>query len=96
MGYRVLGRDKLVKFWKRHADAKRPLEAWYQEASQADWKTSQDIKDRYASASFLAGNRVVFNIKGNDYRLLVQMHYQRGLAVIQKVGTHTDYDKWSL
>ena len=94
---KVLGRDKLLKFSKKHANAKPALDAWYAEVSREDcnWQTPQDIKDRYVSASFLADNRVIFNIKGNDYRLVVKVRYQNGLVVIEWVGTHAEYDKKS-
>lgn len=90
---KVLGRDKLIKFSRKHADAKGALESWFNEADEANWKTSQDIKDRFNSASFLADNRVIFNIKGNDYRLVVRVRYQNDIVVIEWVGTHAEYDK---
>lgn len=85
---KVLGRDKLTKFSQKHADVKKALEAWFSEASKADWKTPQDIKNRYRSADFLADNKVIFNVKGNHYRLVVKVRYQNGIAVIEWVGTH--------
>lgn len=90
---KVLGRDKLVNFYTKHANAKSALEAWFSEAETACWQTPQDIKNRYNSADFLADNRVIFNIKGNHYRLLVKVRYQNGLVVIEWVGTHAQYDK---
>ncbi|MDV7105388.1 type II toxin-antitoxin system HigB family toxin [Vibrio sp. TH_r3] len=90
---KVLGRDKLVKFYKKHANAKSALEAWFSEAEKAAWKTPQDIKNRYGSADFLADNKVIFNIKGNHYRLVVKVRYQNGIAVVEWVGTHAQYDK---
>ena len=90
---KVLGRDKLVKFGREHARAKKALDVWFHEAMKSDWKTPQDIKARYRSADFLAGNRVIFNIKGNHYRLVLKVMYQNGIAVIEWVGTHADYDK---
>ena len=96
MSYNVLGKDKLVKFWRRHQRAKAHLEAWLREAQAAELQTPQDIKNRYASASFLRGNRVIFNIKGNDYRLLIQIRYQGGIIVVERVGTHAEYDEWRL
>jgi len=92
---KILGRDKLEKFWNRHADAKGALQAWYDETDKAAWSTSQDIKDRYSSASFLKGNRVIFNVKGNHYRLVVKVRYQNGIVLIEWVGTHAQYDKQS-
>ena len=90
---RVVGRDKLLDFGQKHASAKKALEAWFHEAENALWQTPQDIKSRYRSADFLAGNRVIFNIKGNHFRLVVKVRYQNGLVAIEWVGTHAEYDK---
>jgi mRNA interferase HigB len=90
---KVLGRDKIEKFSKKHSNAKGALNAWFNEAENSDWKTSQDIKNRYGSADFLANNKVIFNIKGNHYRLVVKVRYQNGIVVIDWVGTHSEYDK---
>jgi mRNA interferase HigB len=92
---KVLGRDKLVKFYKKYSNARRALEAWLSEVEDATWKTPQDIKNRYHSADFLADNRVIFNIKGNHYRLVIKVRYQNGIAVVEWVGTHSQYDKQS-
>jgi mRNA interferase HigB len=92
---KVLGRDKLVKYYKKHSNVKGALEAWMNEVEAATWKTPQDIKDRYNSADFLANNRVIFNIKGNHYRLVVKVRYQNGIAVVEWIGTHSEYDKQS-
>lgn len=90
---KVLGRDKLVDFSHKHADAKKALDVWFNEAQAANWQTSQDIKNRYSSASFLESNRVIFNIKGNNYRLVVKVRYENGVVLIEWVGTHAEYDK---
>ncbi len=90
---RVLGRDKLVGFYTKHANAKSALDAWISEAECAAWQTPQDIKNRYKSADFLADNRVIFNIKGNHFRLVVKIRYQNGVVVVEWVGTHAEYDK---
>lgn len=90
---RVLGRDKITAFIRKHASAKKSLEAWFAEAGRAEWNTPQDIKDRYSSADFLAENRVIFNIKGNHYRLVVKVRYQNGIVVVEWVGTHAEYSK---
>lgn len=92
----IVGRDKLHKFGRSHHDAKAALDSWFNEVSHADWKTTQDVKKRYRSADFLAGNRVIFNIKGNHYRLVVRLRYQRGIVLIEWVGTHAEYDKLRL
>ncbi|PLW84316.1 type II toxin-antitoxin system HigB family toxin [Kineobactrum sediminis] len=90
---KVLKRNLLDVFAKKHAKAKGALEAWFTEANQANWETPQDIKNRYKSADFLAGNRVIFNIKGNHFRLVVKVRYQNGIVLIEWVGTHAEYDK---
>lgn len=90
---RVIALSTLKTFWEKHPDAELPLRSWYAEASRAKWKTSADIKAAYRSASFVANRRVVFNIKGNDYRLVVAVKYGIGLMYIRFVGTHGQYDK---
>ncbi len=89
----VLSRNTLQSFWKRHADAQAPLEAWYHEAKNAQWRSFQDIKARHRSADVLADNRVVFYIKGDKYRLVVRINYASGTLFIRFVGTHAEYDK---
>lgn len=69
------------------------MQGWYEDALRADWKTPSDIKQTYRNASILADNRVVFNIKGNAYRLVVKVHYDRGMVYIRFVGTHAQYDR---
>ena len=83
----------LQAFWEKHPDAKAPLQAWYALASRAGWKSPSDIKAAYRHASFIANERVVFNIKGNDYRLVVLVRYDKGLLFVKFVGTHAQYDK---
>lgn len=92
---RVVGRDKLFKFCKKHADSRTALEAWLGEVSQEAtiWQTTHDIKKRYQSADFLKDNRVIFNVKGNHYRLVVKVRFQNNLVFIEWIGTHSEYDK---
>jgi len=90
---RVIARKTLREFWARHAEAERPLHAWFREAEGAEWQGPADVKARYSSASFLGGNRVVFNIKGNRYRLVVRIDYAFHLVFIRFIGTHADYDR---
>ena len=80
-------------FWQQHADAEQPLKAWYQDARRMDWNNPTNIKNIYANASILPNNRVVFNIKGNNYRLIVHVRYEIGIVFIRFVGTHHEYDK---
>jgi mRNA interferase HigB len=89
---RIIALATLRSFWTRHPDAETPLRAWYALASRTIWKTPADIKAAYRSASFTANNRVVFNIKGNDYRLVVAVRYDRSLMFVRFVGTHRQYD----
>lgn len=89
---RVIAKRTLVKYYESHADAKSPLIAWHDIVSKADWQTPQDIKDEFAHASFIANNRVVFNIGGNKYRLVVAIAYQIGVVWIKFIGTHAEYD----
>jgi len=92
---RVIAKSTLRKFWEQpqYADAKGPLESWHDEAVQANWLTPQDIKTQYRNASICGNNRVVFNIGGNKYRLVVEMHYRAGIAWIKFIGTHARYNQ---
>ncbi|WP_247234078.1 type II toxin-antitoxin system HigB family toxin [Telluribacter sp. SYSU D00476] len=90
---RVIAKRTLRDFWEKHADSEQQLKAWYNEAEQADWKSPNDIKKEYPSASILEDNRMVFNIKGNNYRLIVKINYKYGIVWIRFVGTHAEYDK---
>ena len=90
---RVIAISTLRAFWTKHSDAQTPLIAWYALASRSQWRSPSDIKEAYRNASFTANNRVVFNIKGNDYRLVVLVRYDKGLLFVKFVGTHAQYDK---
>lgn len=90
---RVIALKALRDFWERHSQAEVPLRAWHAIASRADWRSPADVKAAYRAASFLSGNRVVFNIKGNEFRLVVAVHYNRGLIFVRFVGTHQQYDR---
>lgn len=92
LAMRIIAISQLKAFWERHRDAQQPLLAWVDEARRAEWKSPADIKDQYRSASVLKSRRVVFNIKGNDYRLVVAVAYRFGALYIKFVGTHREYD----
>jgi len=92
----LLGLFKLDEFKRKHADSRGPLDVWRVEVEQAQWVSTQDVKSRYPSASFLADNRVIFNIKGNAFRLVVKAKYQNGIVLVEWVGTHAEYDKKKL
>ena len=90
---RIAGRDELDEFVGAHADARTWIENWIADAETARWLTPQDIKRNYASISFLAGNIVIFNVKGNRYRMEVRVAYNTGTVVVRWVGTHAEYTK---
>jgi mRNA interferase HigB len=90
---RVIAKRTLREFWEKHADSEQQLKAWYNEAEQAEWETPNEIKKDYPSASILEDNRVVFNIKGNHYRLIVRINYSYGVVWVRFIGTHAEYDK---
>ena len=89
---RVIAVSTLRAFWERYPDAEQPLKAWYEEATSAGWSKPADIKAQYRSASVLKNRRVVFNIKGNDYRLIVATAYKLQIVYVKFVGTHKEYD----
>lgn len=90
---RILSRSALRSFWELHPDAEAALKAWYYEASHANWQSPADVKAAHSNASIVANNRVIFNIKGNTYRLIVAIRYDIGIIFIRFIGTHTEYDK---
>jgi len=90
---RVVGRKTLARFCLRHADARNWVVAWLAETESGSWDTPQTIKDRYSSASFVGSNTVIFNVKGNAYRLEVQVAYRAGVVVVNWIGTHAAYDR---
>lgn len=90
---RIIAKKTLRDFWQKQLDCEQQLKAWYQEAEKAKWKAPKDIKLEYPSASFLQDNRVVFNIKGNHYRLIVRINYSYQIVWIRFIGTHAQYDK---
>ncbi len=92
---RVIAKRTLREFWEsapQHADAQGPLEAWYTEARKAAWSSPPDIKAQFRHASILQNNRVVFNIGGNKYRLVVAVDYRRQVLFVRFIGPHRQYD----
>lgn len=92
---RLIAKSTLVKFWSQpeNADSKCALQSWHDEVTKASWKTPQDIKEQYSNASICGNNRVVFNIAGNKYRLVVEMQYRAGIVWVKFVGSHARYDQ---
>ena len=93
MAVRIIAIKTLKDFWIKHKDSEQPLKAWYAEAKNADWKNPADIIKHYRTASILKNKRVVFNIKGNDYRLVTAINYDFKIIYIRFIGTHKEYDK---
>ena len=90
---RVIARRTLREFWEKHPDSEEPLKAWFHETEKASWINFNELKADYPSASILKGKKVIFNIKGNKYRLVVKMNFDFGITWILFIGTHAEYDK---
>lgn len=92
---RIFSRKTLKEFWElpHYTNSEQPLKSWYDEAKKATWKTPNEIKAQYANASILKDGRVVFNIHGNRYRLIIKINYDFGVIYIRFVGTHEAYDQ---
>lgn len=89
---RIIAKRPLRQFWERHPNAREPLLAWYREVLKEDWDTPAKVKEKYRNASIVGDNRVIFNIKGNDYRLVVKINYLARIVYVRFVGTHAEYD----
>ena len=90
---RIIARSTLVAFWERHADARQPLRAWFDEVKTDVWQSFHDVKRAFATASRVGEDRIVFNIKGNKYRLIVAVDYPRHIVFVKFIGTHAEYAK---
>ena len=90
---RIISRRILREFWEKHPAAAIPLQTWFHDVECATWNSPADIKAVYQNASIVAGNRVIFNIKGNRYRIVVVVLFQHGVVYIRFVGTHEEYDR---
>ena len=89
---RIIAKKTLKDFWENHADAEQYLKTWYETAKNSNWRSPNDIKQTFINASVLKDSRIVFNIKGNSYRLIVKFNYERQWAFIRFIGTHAEYD----
>ena len=89
---RIIAKKTLREFWQIHTDSEQYLKTWYKTAKNSEWNSPNDIKQTYVNASILKNSRVVFNIKGNSYRLVVKFNYEREWGFIRFIGTHSDYD----
>ncbi|MBW8050351.1 MAG: type II toxin-antitoxin system HigB family toxin [Cytophagales bacterium] len=90
---RIFAKSTLRTFWENHADSEQYLKTWYDTAMNSNWKVPNDVKKIYANASILRNSRIVFNIKGNSYRLIVKFNFEKQWAFIRFIGTHSQYDK---
>lgn len=90
---RILAKSTLKTFWGKHVDSEQYLKTWYDTAMNTEWKNPNDVKETYANASILKDRRIVFNIKGNSYRLVVKFNFEKQWLFIRFIGTHSDYDK---
>jgi mRNA interferase HigB len=90
---RIIGREILDAFAKRHANCLKPLRAWVRIVEEAKWESFQDIRSQFRSADVLSGNRVIFDIKGNNYRLITVVSYRQGMIQVLWMGTHAEYSK---
>ncbi len=90
---RIVAKRTIREFWQKNKDSKDYLETWYQTVKSAKWDKPSDIKKFYATVSILKNSRVVFNIKGNDYRLVAKINYERQWLFIRFIGTHSEYDQ---
>ena len=92
---RVIAKKILRDFWQKHEDCEQQLKSWFREAQKAEWKNPNEIKREYPSTSILNVNRVIFNIKGNNYRLIVKISYEYEMVWIRFIGTHAEYDQFN-
>ena len=90
---RIIGRDVFVNFMSRHADSRKWIECWIAETEKIEWSHPQDIKKRYPTVSFLSDNRAIFNVKGNNYRLVCKIAYKTKIVKVDWIGTHAEYSK---
>jgi len=90
----IVGRLRLDQLATKHPDARQAVNAWITEVAEAHWRTPSDLKARFPRASFLGDNRVIFDLKGNKYRLDTTIAYQREIVVVRRAGTHAEYSKW--
>lgn len=91
---RLAGRNILTNFCKSHADVRKQVSAWVALVEKAEWETPEDVKARFSSASFVSNNHVIFNLKGNSYRLEAQITYKTQQVRVIRMSTHAEYDKW--
>ena len=90
---RIFAKSTLREYWEKNPESEQYLKTWYDTAINTDWETPNDVKQTYANASILKNNRIVFNIKGNSFRLVVKFNFKKKWIFIRFIGTHKEYDK---
>jgi len=90
---RIFAKSALREFWKKYPDSEQYLKTWYDTAINTDWRTPADVKQTYSTVSILKDSRIVFNIKGNSYRLVAKFNFEKQWIFIRFIGTHNEYDK---
>ncbi len=90
---RIFAKSTLREYWKKHPDCEQYLKTWYDTAINSDWETPADVKQTYANASILKDSKIVFNIKGNSYRLITKFNFEKKWIFIKFIGLHSEYDK---
>ncbi len=91
--YRVFSKSTLREFWEQYPDTEQYLKTWYNTVTNSNWHSPNDVKNTYSNASILKENRIVFNIKGNDYRLIAKLNYEKKWLFVRYIGSHIEYDK---
>ncbi len=90
---RIFSKSTLKEYWLKNPDSEQYLKTWFDTAMNANWKTPNEVKQTYANASILKESRIVFNIKGNTYRLVAKFNFEKQWIFIRFIGTHNEYDK---
>ncbi len=93
---RIISRKTLIAYWGKHPKVEQPLKSWFDEVLSANWSSANELKQQYRNASIITKKRVVFNIKGNHHRLVVDVEYKLGIIFVVWIGTHEDYDKLNI
>jgi mRNA interferase HigB len=91
----LVGKRLLTEFARHHASARDAIAAWSSEVEVAAWRSPAEVKARYSSASFIGNDRIVFNLKGNHFRLDTQVNYSVQIVLVRRIGTHAEYDSWT-
>lgn len=93
---RLVGKKQLYEFAQSHEDVAKQIDVWVAEIEDATWKSPAELKQRYPQASILPMNQIVFNLKGNKYRLLTTISFKTQTVLVDRIGTHAEYSRWKL